>query len=92
MPICEYRCGHCSVRLEVLVWSGGGGRTCPHCGSPLLDRLLSVPFISRGSSPTATTNFWASFGPRRPMYHYAAQAIGPLPMGPRELKRTLEVI
>jgi len=47
MPIYEYRCGHCGARVEVLVWSGGG-RTCPHCGSPLLDRLLSVPFISSG--------------------------------------------
>jgi len=50
MPIYECRCGHCGARVEVSVWSGGSGGTCPHCGSPLLDGLLSVPFISNGQT------------------------------------------
>ena len=50
MSIYEYRCGHCGARVEVSVWSGGSGGTCPHCGSPLLDGLLSVPFISNGQT------------------------------------------
>ena len=32
----------------MLVWSGGGSGTCPHRGSLLLDRLLSIPCISSG--------------------------------------------
>jgi putative FmdB family regulatory protein len=48
MPIYEYRCGHCGARVEVSMWNCSSGGTCPHFGSPLLDRLLSVPFISSG--------------------------------------------
>jgi putative FmdB family regulatory protein len=45
MPIYEYRCRGCETTFDALV-RGDGGVTCPHCGSPSLNRLISVPFAS----------------------------------------------
>jgi putative FmdB family regulatory protein len=47
MPIYEYRCQACETTFESLV-RGDSTVTCPQCGSPALDKLLSVPYISTG--------------------------------------------
>ena len=69
MPIYEYRCGNCGERVEVLVRPstprqarddagsghrpGSGAPSCPECGSPLSEKLLSVPnVISRWGQPS----------------------------------------
>ena len=53
MPIYEYLCGNCGERVEVLIRSGGGEPSCPQCGSPLSEKLLSVPnVISRWGQPS----------------------------------------
>ena len=51
MPIYEYRCGNCGERVEVLVRSGSGTPSCPNCGSPLLEKLFSVPYVMSGAMP-----------------------------------------
>jgi putative FmdB family regulatory protein len=43
MPIYEYRCDVCGKRVEVLVRSNVATPACPNCGSPLRDKLFSVP-------------------------------------------------
>jgi putative FmdB family regulatory protein len=48
MPIYEYHCHRCNDRVELLVRSGDQALTCPACGAPLTDRLLSVPYVSKG--------------------------------------------
>lgn len=45
MPIYEYLCRNCGERVEVLVRSGSGTPSCPQCGSPLLEKLLSIPNV-----------------------------------------------
>jgi putative FmdB family regulatory protein len=52
MPIYDYRCRTCTSRFELLV-RGEQTVTCPHCGGPELDRLLSLParHTSSGSRP-----------------------------------------
>jgi len=69
MPIYEYLCRDCGERVEVLVrpstlrqaqaTAGSGHRSgssapcCPECGSPLSEKLLSVPtVISRWGQPS----------------------------------------
>jgi len=48
-PIYEYRCENCRERVEVLVRSEmSAPPTCPNCGSPLLEKLLSVPYVMKG--------------------------------------------
>jgi len=47
MPIYEYRCRDCDAMFDVLV-RDGTAVTCPHCGSPSLDKLISAPFVSSG--------------------------------------------
>jgi putative FmdB family regulatory protein len=56
MPIYEYRCQGCETKFEVLV-RGDSTVTCPHCGSPALTKLLSVPHIASGRTarPTGRT-------------------------------------
>jgi putative FmdB family regulatory protein len=49
MPVYEYRCRNCGETFEFLV-RAGTTVTCPHCGSPLLDKLISAPFISSGET------------------------------------------
>ena len=49
MPIYEYRCENCGERVEVFVRSEmSAPPTCPDCGSPLLDKLLSAPYVIKG--------------------------------------------
>ena len=49
MPIYEYRCRDCDATFEMLV-RAGVAVTCPHCSSPLLDKLISAPFVSSGQT------------------------------------------
>lgn len=48
MPIYEYQCHGCSARVELLVRSSEEVPPCPTCGTPLTDRLFSLPYVSRG--------------------------------------------
>jgi len=50
MPIYEYRCGNCGERVEVLVRSGNEEPRCPNCGSTLLEKLFSAPYVMSGKS------------------------------------------
>ena len=52
MPIYEYRCEKCGERVEVLVRGGGATPHCPHCGSPLLTKLISAPHLLHGPQPS----------------------------------------
>jgi putative FmdB family regulatory protein len=45
MPIYEYSCRNCGERVEVLVRSSYTVPLCSHCGSPLLDKLFSIPYV-----------------------------------------------
>jgi putative FmdB family regulatory protein len=45
MPIYEYRCRNCGQKTEVLVRAGGASASCPSCGSPLLEKLFSAPYV-----------------------------------------------
>jgi putative FmdB family regulatory protein len=45
MPIYEFRCGTCGDRVEVLARSWSATPPCPRCGSPLTDKLFSVPHV-----------------------------------------------
>lgn len=45
MPMYEYWCATCGERVEVLIRSHATTPTCPKCGSPLTERLLSVPYV-----------------------------------------------
>jgi putative FmdB family regulatory protein len=57
MPIYEYHCATCNTRVSVLVRSNRSTPTCPGCGSPLTDRLFSVPHVlsSRTQRPAGRT-------------------------------------
>lgn len=49
MPIYEYHCVSCGEQVEVLVRSETSiPPTCPNCGSSLLEKLLSAPYVMRG--------------------------------------------
>jgi putative FmdB family regulatory protein len=48
MPVYEYRCKNCGEQVEVLVRSKSTLPTCPNCGSPRLEKLLSVPYVMSG--------------------------------------------
>jgi putative FmdB family regulatory protein len=50
MPIYEYRCRDCGERTEVLVRPGTTAANCPTCGSPLLDKLVSAPYVMSGET------------------------------------------
>ena len=58
MPIYEYRCEDCQGEFELLV-RGGEQPECESCGSPRLERLLSVP-----AAHTASSSLRVSDGPR----------------------------
>lgn len=49
MPIFEYRCRKCNVEFELLV-RGGVAPVCESCGSPELEKLLSLPSIKSEST------------------------------------------
>ncbi len=57
MPIYEYLCRECGERVEVWLRSGGERPHCPNCGSPLLKKLFSAPYVmSKGREhPVGTT-------------------------------------
>jgi putative FmdB family regulatory protein len=50
MPIYEYRCGGCGQKVELLVRSTAEAPRCPHCASPLTDKLFSVPNLLSGKA------------------------------------------
>jgi putative FmdB family regulatory protein len=47
VPIYEYECQDCGESFEILV-RGSTEIACPHCGSALLSKLLTAPFVSSG--------------------------------------------
>jgi putative FmdB family regulatory protein len=49
MPIFEYACRACAHRFEVLV-RGTTAVACEKCGSPDLERLLSLPTVRSEST------------------------------------------
>jgi len=54
MPVYEYRCEYCGEQVEALVRSEASTPpTCPHCGSSLLEKLLSVPYVMSGEKRPA---------------------------------------
>lgn len=56
MPIYEYRCQNCGERVEVWLRSGGETPHCPNCGSLLLRKLFSAPYVmSKGREHSAGT-------------------------------------
>jgi len=49
MPIYEYHCKSCGERVEALVhFETNTPPACPNCGSPLLEKLLSAPYVMKG--------------------------------------------
>lgn len=48
MPIYEYRCQNCGKRVEILLHTGGETPRCPNCGSTLLEKLFSAPYVMSG--------------------------------------------
>ncbi len=50
MPIYEYHCRHCDWRVEVLLRGSADEPRCPHCGGPLVEKLLSVAHVVSGRS------------------------------------------
>jgi len=49
MPIYEYRCKNCGEQMEILVRFGTSTPlVCPNCGSTLLEKLLSMPYVMAG--------------------------------------------
>lgn len=53
MPIYEYVCRECRQHFERIV-QGSTPPTCPGCGSPDLDRQLSVFAVGAKSRPSAS--------------------------------------
>jgi putative FmdB family regulatory protein len=50
MPLYEYTCQECGLQAELLVRNNGSPQ-CPKCGSPKLEKLLSIVAApSRGES------------------------------------------
>jgi len=59
MPIFEYRCRQCDQISEFITFGraedsseSGHTRTCPQCGSPSLEKLISAPSKSPRFAPT----------------------------------------
>jgi len=48
MPIFEYECRACGARFESIVSSAAAQAACQKCGSPEVEKLLSV-FAVRGT-------------------------------------------
>ncbi len=48
MPIYEYRCAECGERFELFVRSAAGqtAPTCPRCGSPKVQKAISLFGVS----------------------------------------------
>ncbi|NWF94456.1 MAG: zinc ribbon domain-containing protein [Syntrophaceae bacterium] len=58
MPIYEYRCNHCGAISEFLVGVGSNSEalSCKECGSPELEKMISVshPLMGKSRSPGHT--------------------------------------
>lgn len=54
MPIYEYRCNQCGTISEFLVGIGSKSETliCTQCGSPHLEKMLSVAHSLKGEKRT----------------------------------------
>jgi putative FmdB family regulatory protein len=55
MPIFEYQCRHCGTKFEKIVSSATATATCKNCGSPEVEKLLSVFAVVGSSSSTAAS-------------------------------------
>jgi putative FmdB family regulatory protein len=54
VPIYEYRCKDCGEQVEILIRSRmNAAPACPNCGSTLLERLLSAPYVMTGEGRPA---------------------------------------
>jgi putative FmdB family regulatory protein len=55
VPLYEYRCRECGERFEVLQRLGQGGDelTCPRCGEPRPERVLSTFASTTGGQQAA---------------------------------------
>ena len=53
MPIFEYQCRSCGAKFEKVVSSAEAAATCKECGSPRVEKLLSVFAVVGGSRSTA---------------------------------------
>jgi len=54
MPIYEYSCQNCGQQVEILVRSTTSEPPlCPNCGSTLLEKLFSTPYVMTGESRPA---------------------------------------
>ncbi len=42
MPIYEYKCSECDTCFEELVFSRDETPPCPHCGSTVVEKLMSA--------------------------------------------------
>jgi putative FmdB family regulatory protein len=70
MPIFEYRCEVCGEKFEKIVTLAAVNITCKSCGSPQVEKLLSVFAVvgaSRTSSPAEPGPCGACGAPRRGM-------------------------
>jgi len=59
MPIFEYECRNCGTKFEKIVASTTVAATCNNCGSPRVEKLLSV-FAVAG---TSRADAWSESGP-----------------------------
>jgi putative FmdB family regulatory protein len=57
MPLFEYKCRDCAMKFEKIVASSVVEVVCRNCGSPRVDKLLSVFAVS------GTSRSKASFAP-----------------------------
>ena len=64
MPIYEYQCSKCSEHFEKIVglFSKGGKVTCPKCGDPNPQRIVSS--FTCGGSKGAESGMSSSCGPK----------------------------
>ncbi len=46
MPIFEYRCSGCGDEFESLVLNSSPAPECPSCGSPDLEKMMSLSSVS----------------------------------------------
>ena len=53
MPIFEYQCPDCGTKFEKIVGSGTATVACKNCGSPHVEKLLSVFAVSGAARPIA---------------------------------------
>ena len=54
MPLFDYRCTTCDHQFEILV-RGREAVTCPACGAPRPEKLLSVPAPHRAGTPVPSS-------------------------------------